>query len=144
MMRATGLQSSGMGFLAGGMAVLTAHQLVVYGLFAIGLIDVEAWSTEPVGPLGVAAVLSNAFWGGIWGAVFALIAGRLPGASLWRKGLVFGLVFPLVIGAWIVVPLIKSEPFFAALSAPRLLAGVLVHAAYGAVLGAIYGQLLHR
>lgn len=141
---ATDLRSMGMGFLAGAIAVLTAHQLMVYALSATGLIATSAWSLRPVGPFSVPAVINSTFWGGIWGAVFAIATGRLPGTRLWVKGLVFGLVLPLLIGVWILVPLLKSQPFFAALSAPRLLAGVLIHAAYGVALGPLYGALTRR
>lgn len=134
----------GLGFLAGCLAVLTAHQLTFYGLSAAGLISAQAWSKEPAGLFGVPAVLNSTFWGGVWGSIFALSADRLPGGSLWSKGLVFGLIFPLVIGAWLIVPLIKGLPFFAGFSAPRLLAGALIHAAYGAALGAFYGLLTRR
>ncbi len=144
MQAATGLKNLGLGFLAGGLAVLTAHQLAVSGLSAAGLISAHAWSKQPVGPLGVAAVLNSTFWGGIWGSIFALAAGRLPGARLWSKGLVFGLVFPLIIGAWLIVPLAKGLPLLADLSASRLLAGVLIHSAYGAALGGFYGLLTRR
>jgi len=135
------LRNVGMGFLAGAMAVLTAHQLVVYALSATGIITARPWSMHPVGPFDVPALLNSAFWGGVWGAIFALIADRLPATKPWSKGLVFGLVFPLLIGAWILVPLIKSQPFLAGLSVPRLLAGVLIHAAYGVALGALYSRL---
>lgn len=138
------LRSLSMGFLAGAIAVLTAHQIVVLALSASGLVAANPWSLRPAGPYGVPAVLNSTFWGGVWGVVFAAIAGRLPGNRLWTKGLVFGLVFPLVLGVWILVPLIKSLPFFAGLSAPRLIAGVLIHAAYGAALGPLYGLLMRR
>jgi hypothetical protein len=131
----------GMGFLAGAIAVLTAHQLIVYVLTATGLIAGRAWSLHPVGPFQVPALLNSAFWGGVWGAIFAVIAGWLPGTRPWSKGLVFGLVFPLLVGAWILVPLIKGQPFLAGLSPPRLLAGVLIHAAYGVALAALYSRL---
>ena len=101
----------GLGFLAGCLAVLTAHQLTVYGLSAAGLISAQAWSKEPAGLFGVPAVLNSTFWGGVWGSIFALSADRLPGGSLWSKGLVFGLIFPLVIGAWLIVHLSRACRF---------------------------------
>lgn len=143
-MVATDLRSLGLGFIAGAIAVLTAHQLMVLVLSASGLIAASPWSLRPAGAFGVPAILNSSFWGGVWGVVFAAIAGRLPGTSLWVKGLVFGLVFPLVIGVWILVPLIKGLPFLAGLSATRLIAGVLIHAAYGAALGPLYGLLVRR
>lgn len=143
-MKTVGAREIGLGFVAAAAAVPVAHQLVVFVLTAAGLIGGRPWSLQPAGPFGVPALLNSMFWGGLWGIVFAFLADRLPGAALWAKGLVFGLVFPLVIGAWIVLPLARGQPFLAGLSAPRLLAGVLIHAAYGAALGTFYGWLTRR
>lgn len=143
-MKTTGTREIGTAFLAAAFAVLTAHQLVILALWAIGFIGARPWSLQPAGPLALPAVLVSSFWGGVWGILFALIADRLPGSRLWLKGLIFGLVFPLLIGAWIVFPLVRGEAFFAGFSAPRLLTGILAHAAYGAALGSFYGLFSRR
>ena len=36
------------------------------------------YSMRPIPPFGVPQILSQAFWGGIWGIVFALAVPRLP------------------------------------------------------------------
>ena len=41
------------------------------------------------------------FWGGLWGVVFALIADQVPGRAIWLKGLIFGLLGPLLVN-WFV------------------------------------------
>ena len=54
-------------FVAGFLATLVFHQVVIAALFAAKVIPRAPWNMAPVPPLGVPAVLSLAFWGGVWG-----------------------------------------------------------------------------
>src|SRR3954449_10670020 len=84
-----------LGFLAGFGATLTFHQILIALLAATGAIQTGAYSLRGVPPLGVPQVISLAFWGGLWGCVWALITDRisrsLPG---WVAGLAFGALVP--------------------------------------------------
>jgi hypothetical protein len=66
-----------LGFAAGRLAVPVFHQAALALLHATG-IGPAAWNMVPVPPFGVPALLSAAFWGGLWGIVLALVEPRFP------------------------------------------------------------------
>src|SRR3546814_3470874 len=64
-----------------------------------------AWSLEPVPPLAVPRSLSAAFWGGLWGVVYALLEPKLTARLGWLAGgLVFG-ALPVLVLWFVVLPL---------------------------------------
>jgi hypothetical protein len=65
-------------FAAGFLAVLTFYEAVFLLLYVGGVIPVPPFSMKPMPPLGVPEVLSQSFWGGVWGIVFLLIVPRFP------------------------------------------------------------------
>jgi hypothetical protein len=119
-----------LGFIAGFLAVLIFHQSLWYVLNLVGLIPPErpAWPLDPIPPFGVPSVVSKAFWGGLWGALLALILQGLSGRAYWTGWIVIGSV-ALTLVAFFVVPPIKGEPIPALW--PRFLAALLVNAAWG-------------
>jgi hypothetical protein len=90
-------------FIAGALAVVAFHQVMVFMLSTIGLIQSRVYSMRGVPPFGVPTLLNQMFWGGLWGLLFAAIADRLPPWSLLLRGLVFGVLGP-VRASWFVVP----------------------------------------
>ena len=118
------------GFVAGAAAVLAFHQAMVAALWAAGVIPNGPYSVRPVPPLGVPTILNSMFWGGLWGVVFALIADQLTGHAIWLKGLIFGLLGPLLVN-WFVVAPIKGQPLAAGFVPGRMLAGILIAGAFG-------------
>ena len=66
--------------------------------------------TPAIPPWGVPRLVNNIFWGGLWGALFALIYEWIPGGMSWLKGLIFGLLI-VVVSNWILLPLIKGQVF---------------------------------
>jgi hypothetical protein len=70
------------GFVAGALAVLVFHQGALLALRLAGLVPAPPWRLAPVPPFGVPAVLSAAFWGGIWGIALAPRFGRGAGRRL--------------------------------------------------------------
>lgn len=119
-----------LGFACGFVAVLVFHQGMLALLQAVGVTDSAPFPTEPTSPFGVPQVWSAAFWGGVWGMVFALVQLRFPrGAAYWVAALLFGaLVLTLV--AWLVVlPLKGRDPGPGGGAAA--LTGLLVNGAWG-------------
>lgn len=132
---AVGLPSGGrnllVGFLAGVWAVAVFHQLAVFVLGVVGLADGPVYSFRPTTPLGVPQVISQMFWGGMWGIVFAATADRWP--QRWPValiGCVFGIVGPSLFG-WLVVAPIRGQPIMAGGNPQRLLASVLINGSFG-------------
>lgn len=92
-------------FAAGFVATLVFHQ----GLFAIfhaaGLVPAPAFNMAPVPPMGVPAVISLAFFGGLWGIPAAWFIRADQGAIYWLKALIFGAVGPTLVALLLVFPL---------------------------------------
>ncbi len=97
------------GFVAGFLAVPVFHQAALFVLHRAGIAPAP-WDLAPVPPFGVPAVVSAAFWGGLWGIAFALLAPRFGrGAGYWLAGLLFGAIAPTLV-AWFVVLPLKGLP----------------------------------
>src|SRR5918911_2351648 len=106
------------GFVAGFLAVLVFHQAALLALHLAGLVPATPWNLAPVPPLGVPAVLSAAFWGGVWGVVLAALVPRFgEGAGPWLLGLLFGAVAPTLV-AWFVVRPLRGLPVGAVFARP--------------------------
>jgi hypothetical protein len=134
-----------MGFLAAAIAVVTVHELINFMLLQAGLFPRVPWSLAPAAGTGIPQILSDMFWGGLWGVLFALIQGSVPGGSMTVKGLIFGLVGPALIGVFILVPLLTGRfPVFFG-GDPKLIVSVLlILAGFGAAMGWLYGLFTSR
>jgi hypothetical protein len=132
-----------LGFVAGALATLTFHQLTVWLLTAAGAIQGNPYSARPIAPLGVPQFLNIAFWGGLWGCVFALIADRFPRSwPLWLAGFVFGAIAPTLVGWFVVAPL-RGQPVAQGFNPARMWAGPIINGMFG--LGtAVFYDLLRR
>lgn len=134
------------GFMAGILAVLIFHQ----GMFAIlhqaGYIPATPWRMTPVPPYGVPVLLNQMFWGGLWGALLAAVYDNLGSLPGWAKGLLFGMVGPMLLGSWLIVAVIKGTPlmsgFFNNYNILSLRNGFLLNGiAFGLGLGILYPLL---
>ena len=100
-----------MAFLAGFIAVAVFHQGGVAALNAAGLMPggIQPWSFDPVPPFGVPAVLSKAFWGGLWAVPLGFLLRNQTGLKYWAGWAVLGgVVLSLV--AIFIVPALKGQP----------------------------------
>lgn len=119
------------GFGAGFLSVLIFQMATIAVLQAAGVsFSFSPWSMEPVPPFGVPRSFSAAFWGGLWGIVYALLEPRLTGWVGWLAG---GLVFSIlpVLVLWFVVLPLKGLPLGGGFAPAGMLIGVAVHAAFG-------------
>lgn len=119
-----------LGFIAGFVATLLFHQGLWFVFNNIGLIPASrpAWAIDPIPPLEVPALLSKAFWGGLWGLVLTPLLARLGGAAYWLSWILAGAIaLPLV--AFFVVPPLKgldTPPLW-----PRYLVSMMLNAGWG-------------
>ena len=79
----------------------------------------------------------------IWGGLFALLASRLPGGSLWLQGVIFG------VGAWVlmmvaIMPMAGAGFFGMKFGMVAPVMTLVLHVIYGAVLGGVYAALQSR
>lgn len=119
------------GFVAGFLAVLLFHQPALAFLAQIGFVEAGTYSLEATAPLGTPQVISIAFWGGVWGILFAAVEGRFPrGARYWVYAFAFGAIFPTLV-AWFVVAALKDLPLAAGWQANMMITGVVINGAWG-------------
>jgi hypothetical protein len=96
----------------------------------------------PTQPFGVPAVLSLAFWGGVWGILFAQIEGRLPPRGVyWVMAFLFGAILPSLVALLVVLPL-KGRPVGGGWYPPLLLTAFLINGAWGIGTGLFLKALL--
>lgn len=92
-------------FISGLLATLIFHQ----GLFAVfylaGMVPSAPFNLTPVPPLGVPAVLSLAFFGGLWGMVLWLLLGKLKGMVYWLGNVIVGAIGPTAVAMLVVFPM---------------------------------------
>ncbi len=122
-------------FIAGFLATLIFHQVALALLHAAGVSSRGAWSMKPVPPFGVPAVISLAFWVGVWGIIMILVIDRFRGAPYWIWAVVFGAVLPTLVAVFVVAPL-KHQPI--PHSGAMAVVGLTVNAAWGLGTAAFY------
>lgn len=111
-------------FLAGFASTLVFHQGFLFALNRAGATGIKAWNMAGVPPLGVPAVVSIAFFGGLWGiALWALIRSS-KGARYWSAAVIIGAILPTLLALLIVFPLKGLE--FAAGWDPKIWIGALM------------------
>jgi len=150
------------GFIAGALAVLIFHQGMYYLLATSGMgVRGTPWRTDSVPlmrdlsdllgypPLRLPTLMGQMIWGGLWGALFGTVADRMPGGPTWIRGLVFAMIGPMLIGSWLILPLIRGQPILGDIlthfDPVRLRTGFLLNGlAFGLGLGIIYGLLPGR
>jgi hypothetical protein len=133
------------GFIAGAIAVVTAHEIIDFMLLKAGLFPRVPWNMQPSAVTGVPQIVSDMFWGGVWGILFVLLYSFIPGGGPTVKGLIFGIVGPAILGVFILVPLLTGRfPLFFGFD-PKMVGSVLlILAGFGAAMGWLYGFMEER
>ena len=131
------------GFVAGFLSVLVFSNGAIFLYHAAGVpVPLAPWSMAPVPPFGVSQTLSAAFFGGIWGVVYAVAEPWLTARLGWlASGIVFG-ALPLL-ALWFVVFPLKGIPVGGGFTALALQLGIVLHAAFGLGL-AIFFRIVRR
>ena len=120
-----------LGFIAGFLATLIFHQTVLALLWRAGLAPFGPFSMAPTQPLGIPAFISLAFWGGVWGSLFALVDktfARL--GNYWVAAFLFGAIFPSLVALMIVLPL-KGKPMGGGWHPALLETAFIINGAWG-------------
>ena len=136
------------GFIAGVLATLIFHQGAYFIMKQFGMpLPGQPWNMAPAAQAyGLPSLVNLMFWSGLWGILFAVLYDRIPGGQGWLKGVVFGCVFPMLLGSWLIVALLKGQPILAGLltdgNVMRLRNGFLLNGlAFGVGLGLLYPWL---
>ncbi len=126
-----------LGFIAGAIATVTVHEAINLVLLKAGVFPRVPWSMAPAAMSGVPQIVSDAFWGGVWGVIFAAFVG---GGAL--NGAMFGVLGPALAGVFIAVPLLTGRfPMFFGGDVAKIGSVLLILAGWGAATALIYGWL---
>jgi hypothetical protein len=97
----------------------------------------------PVPPFGIPAVISLAFWGGVWGVIMMLLIARRRGAAFWIAAILFGAIFPTLV-AWFIVAPLKHLPIASGWNSKTMMIGLLVNGVWGFGIALIYRVFVPR
>jgi hypothetical protein len=118
-------------FIAGFCSVLLFHQGALSVLHAVGIATAAPFPYAPTKPFGLPQIWSLAFWGGIWGIVFAFIERSFSrGVGYWLFALVFGAIGPTLV-AWLIVFPLKGIPTGGGWKPFGIVTGLTINAAWG-------------
>lgn len=129
------------GFLAGFLGTITIHQLSILALVYAGLPTFPAYSLRPQPPFGVPLFVSLAFWAGIWGILYVLIAKYIPKSlNPLLAGALFGILLPTMAG-WTIIATLKGSPWFFGGNTIYIVTAVIANGLWGASLPVISNRL---
>ncbi len=129
------------GFVAGFVATLVFHQAALALLWWAGVAPFGPFSMIVTQPFGVPAVISLAFWGGIWGILFGLLDISFPrGSGYWVAAFLFGAVLPTLVALLVVLPL-KGRPMGGGWRPALLVTAFLINGVWGLGTGLILTAL---
>ena len=124
------LRRISLAFLAGAIAVLAFHQLVLALLSTVQLTPAAPFRMQPTRPFGVPQMWSLTFWGGIWGIVLGAIFRSGPYSRRLLAGTLFGAIVPSLV-AWLIVMPLKGQPAGGGWTGSTVATAVLVNGAWG-------------
>ena len=117
-------------FIAGFISTLIFHQGLFHLLYLAGKIPKPAWDMTAVAPMNVPAVISLAFWGGVWGVALWLMIRKQKNARQWLLAIILGALLPGIVALLIVFPL-KGAAFAANWDPKMWIGAFLLNGAWG-------------
>jgi hypothetical protein len=91
-------------FVAGFLATLIFHQGVFALFYLAGAAPYPPFDMAPTAPFGVPAVVSLAFWGGVWGLPAWWLIRNAAAAAYWIRAVLFGAFAPSAVALFVVFP----------------------------------------
>lgn len=118
-------------FIGGFLATLIFHQGVYALFFAVGAdLPAPPFNMAATAPLGIPAVISLAFWGGVWGVPIWLMIRRSSGAGFWMRAAVLGALLPSAVALFVVFP-IKGLGVAGGWNPQVIVGALILNAAWG-------------
>ncbi len=138
-MNNTALRIVILGFIAGAISVLTFHQVGFLIATQLKLANSIFYNMKPLPPWGVPTIVSQAFWGGLWGIAAAFVVPRLPGLLKGVLGWVLFAGVVVTLANWFIVLPIKGAPIGGGWRMPGPVVVPVVYAFWGFGMWVIYG-----
>ncbi len=113
-------------FSSGFLATLLFHQTLFGVLYLAGIAPAAPFNMNPVQPLGVPAVVSLSFFGGLWGLLLWAIISRFYAAKYWSLAVLVGAIGPTAVAMLLVFPMKGID-----VSASSWIAGLLLNGFWG-------------
>jgi hypothetical protein len=129
-------------FIAGFVSTLVFHQGVLALFYLAGAFPRAPYYLGGVPPLGIPAVISLAFWGGVWGVAIWPLLKDAAGAAYWGRAVVIGAIGPSAIALFLVFPL-KSMPIAGGWDPKIIIGALILNGAWGFGM-ALLLRLMHR
>jgi hypothetical protein len=117
-------------FVAGFISTLVFHQGVLAALYAAGISPKAPFAMAPTAPFQIPAVISLAFWGGLWGIALWLAIRGAPELRYWLLALVLGALGPSIVALFVVFPL-KGMPMAGGWDPKIIIGALLLNGAWG-------------
>lgn len=111
-------------FIAGFVSTLVFHQGALAVLYAAGMSPKAPFAMTATAPFHVPAVISLAFWGGLWGIVLWLAIRGASDLRYWTLAAVLGALGPSIVALFVVFPL-KGMPMAGGWD-PKIIVGALI------------------
>ena len=96
------------GFIAGAISILIFHQGTLWAAGEMGLLKPTLYNMKGVPPWNVPTIVSQCFWGGLWGIAAAFAVERFPGYLKGWPGWVLVATVAATLVNWFVVAPIKG------------------------------------
>jgi hypothetical protein len=129
-------------FIAGFVSTLVFHQGVLTLFNPAGAVPRVPYDLGSTPPLGIPAVISLAFWGGVWGAAIWPLLRNAAGPAYWLRALVIGAIGPSAVALFIVFPL-KGMPMAGGWDPKFIIAMLIRNGAWGVGV-ALFMRLVRR
>ena len=118
-------------FIAGFVSTLLFHQGALALLYAAGLSPKAPYAMAATAPFHVPAVISLAFWGGVWGIALWLAIRGAPELRYWTLATILGALGPSIVALFIVFPL-KGLPVAGGWDPKIIIGALILNGAWGA------------
>ena len=129
-------------FTAGFIATLLFHQGVLALLHMAGPAPAP-FDMTATAPLGIPAVFSLAFWGGVWGLPIWWLIKDAAAKQYWLRAIVAGAVGPSSVALFIVFPL-KGLAFAAGWDPKVIIGALILNGAWGLGVGILMKMMKAR
>lgn len=113
-------------FISGVLATLIFHQGLYAVFFYAGMVPTAPFNLTPTEPLGVPAVVSLAFFGGLWGILLWAMLGWMGSVGFWTLMVILGALAPTAVAMLVVFPIKGIE-----VSAQTWIGGLILNGFWG-------------